>query len=150
MAKLQANCQSILVAPNALPDFWIFMYHISPLRYFLEGLAIAGISGMKVSCSDIELLEIPLPPGQGTCGEYLAAHLQQTTGMIMNPEATSDHCEYCPVSEANLVLESLGMEPEKARAWRNLGLLAVYVVVDIIALFAIYYLSRVPWKLRKT
>ncbi|KAI9151516.1 ABC multidrug transporter atrG [Paramyrothecium foliicola] len=41
-----------IVPPKALPGFWIFMYRISPLTYFLEGLAIAGLSGVAVACSD--------------------------------------------------------------------------------------------------
>jgi ATP-binding cassette, subfamily G (WHITE), member 2, PDR len=92
------------------------MYHISPLRYFLEGLAISGISGVNVSCSDIEFLEIPLPHDRGTCGEYLSAYLRYAKGTIENPETTSGHCKYCPVSEAGMVLESIDMESDKVRA----------------------------------
>ncbi|KAH7323258.1 BcatrD protein [Stachybotrys elegans] len=136
----------ILVAPHALPGFWMFMYRVSPLTYLLEGLAIAGISGASVVCSDIELLQIPLPGDRGTCGEYLAPYANASAGTIINPDISSGHCEYCPVSEADLVLRTLGMSSEKSRAWRNLGLLAAYVVFNIVAVFAVYYLARVPKK----
>lgn len=124
------------------------MYHMSPLRYLLEGLAITGISGARVSCSSIELLRIPLPPNRGTCGEYLAAYVQESPGTIISPHASGEDCEYCPVSEVDSVLDSLSMGSDKARAWRNLGLLAVYVVADVVAIFAIYYLARVTKKRR--
>jgi ATP-binding cassette subfamily G (WHITE) protein 2 (PDR) len=132
----------ILVQKKDMPGFWNFMYRVSPLTYFLEGLAIAGISGSKVTCSPVEKLHIPLPPGESTCMEYLKPYADVNGGSIL---ASSDgKCTYCPISEANRVLESLGMATDKAIAWRNFGLLAAYVVFNIVAIFALYYVARVP------
>jgi ABC-type multidrug transport system permease subunit len=136
----------ILVPPTGLPGFWKFMYRVSPLTYILEGLAIAGISGTTVACSAVEMLEVILPPDMGTCEEYMAAYIQSAGGYIANGSESSGYCLYCPVSDANMVLQSLGMGTEKMRAWRNLGLMAVYVVFDVLAVFLIYWLARVPRK----
>ncbi|KEY72791.1 hypothetical protein S7711_09510 [Stachybotrys chartarum IBT 7711] len=136
----------VLVSPTDLPGFWIFMYRVSPLTYFLEGLAIAGISGVDVTCSQIERLAIPLPSGRGSCGDYLAAYVQSGGGTILDPNSTIGPCEFCPISNADVVLHTLNMATDKARAWRNVGLMAVYVIINIIAIFGIYFLARVPRK----
>jgi ABC-type multidrug transport system permease subunit len=137
---------SILVAPDALPGFWIFMHRVSPLTYFLEALAIAGISGVKVDCSNIELLKIPMPSGQSDCGQYLAEYMKTATGTLMNAGSGASDCMYCPVSEADVVLQTLGMGTDKARGWRNLGIMGGFILFDVVAIFGIYYLARVPRK----
>jgi ABC-type multidrug transport system permease subunit len=143
----RTDSSSVLVSPTDLPGFWIFMYRVSPLTYFLEGLAIAGISGVSVACSQIERLAIPLPSGRGSCGDYLAAYVQSGGGgTILEPDSTIGPCDFCPISNADVVLHSLNMATDKARAWRNVGLMAVYVVINIIAIFGIYFLARVPRK----
>lgn len=138
----------VLVPPTGLPGFWIFMYRVSPLTYILEGLAIAGISGTSVACSAVEMLEVILPPNMGTCEEYLLAYIQTAGGYVANSDDSSGLCQYCPVSDANTVLRVLGMGTEKKRAWRNMGFMAAYVVFDILAVFLIYWLARVPRKRR--
>lgn len=65
------------------------MYRVSPLTYFLEGLAIAGISEKSVSCAAIEMLPIELPVDAGSCGEYLEAYMRTAGGHIANTGDTS-------------------------------------------------------------
>merc|ERR1712230_126871 len=34
----------VLVGPNAMPGFWIFMYRVSPFTYLVEGLLGNGVT----------------------------------------------------------------------------------------------------------
>uniref|UniRef100_A0A1Y1NHX7 ABC transporter domain-containing protein n=1 Tax=Photinus pyralis TaxID=7054 RepID=A0A1Y1NHX7_PHOPY len=134
----------ILVTPDHLPGFWKFMYRVSPLTYYLEGIAIAGIAGIRVQCSAVEMLHVPLPPGYASCEKYLEAYMRDTAGYVVNSESADGPCVFCPVSRADIVLKSLGLSTDKSIAWRNVGILAGYIVFDVICVFALYYLLRVP------
>ncbi|KAI0470238.1 ABC-2 type transporter-domain-containing protein [Xylaria cf. heliscus] len=133
----------VLVSPSSLPGFWIFMNRVSPLTYLLEGLAVAGVGDAKISCSAIETLNIPIPSGQdgATCGEYLAPFANSTGGYVVNPGATSD-CMYCIYTGVNSILKGFGMDTR--HAWRNVGIMASYVVFNIGLIFAGFWLLRVP------
>lgn len=139
--------ESVLVSPNDLPRFWIFMYYASPLTYFLEGLAIAGVAGTRVFCSGVEMLHTDVPPSFSpsaagrTCGDYLGPYARATGGYVANPDAAAD-CRFCQVSEADTVLRTLGMDPRAAVAWRNVGIMAAYVVFNVAATFGVYWLVR--------
>ncbi|KAI4597290.1 hypothetical protein KJ359_004395 [Pestalotiopsis sp. 9143b] len=133
----------ILVSPDTLRRFWIFMYRVSPLTYLLEGLAVAGLAHTEVTCSVKNSLRIPLPPDSAgaSCGDYLAAFAESAGGVVLNPSSYSD-CRYCTVSSVDMILASFGMSPQ--HTWRNVGILAVYVVFNILMTFGIYWLARVP------
>jgi ATP-binding cassette subfamily G (WHITE) protein 2 (PDR) len=132
----------ILVAPDRLPRFWIFMYRVSPLTYFLEGLATANFANAKISCAPSEVLILPLPLELGipNCGAYLESFAKHADGQILNPEDNSN-CTYCPYSEVNLILENFGMS---INPWRDVGIFSVYVFFNLLAIFAVYWLVRVP------
>lgn len=124
------------------------MYYLSPLSYFLEGVAIAGVASAKISCSDVETLHVDIPSefssASRTCGNYLQSYAEASGGYVVNPNAT-EGCQFCPVSQANSVLSgSLGMDPQAVIAWRNVGIMAVYVIFNITATFGIYWLVRGP------
>ncbi|OTA55242.1 hypothetical protein K449DRAFT_176834 [Hypoxylon sp. EC38] len=134
----------VLVSPNDLPHFWIFVYRASPLTYFVDGMVLAGLANTHIECSDVQLLHInpPLDASSNyTCGEYLAPYLQYAGGTLRNPAATTD-CLYCQVNQTNNLLQQLGMEIE--HAWRNVGYMVVYIVFNSLAIYAIYWLARVP------
>ncbi|OTA63684.1 hypothetical protein K449DRAFT_31387 [Hypoxylon sp. EC38] len=135
----------VLTPPDKLARFWIFMYRVSPLTYFIEGLATAGFAGVNVVCSTVELLHIPLSQESeaDTCGDYLAPFVASAGGQILNPQDNAE-CQYCPLSDADSILASFGMD--QRHAWRNVGLLAAYVVFNIFATVGIYWLARVPKK----
>ncbi|KAH9905245.1 ABC transporter-like protein [Xylariomycetidae sp. FL2044] len=137
----------ILVSPEDLPRFWIFMYYVSPFTSFLQGLAVAGLTGIDVHCSSIELtqLQIPVEFARRTCNDYLGQYALDTGGYIANPLATGD-CQYCPVSSSDTVLKSLGINSQ--HSWRNPGIMAAYVIFNIIATFIMYWLARAPHSIR--
>lgn len=127
--------------PSQLPRFWIFMYHLSPLTYLMEGLAVAGLSEAHLRCSDIETLRIPLPSlgGAITCDEYLQPYVQTFGGYVANTSNATD-CQYCPVSIVNTLLVGFGMDVK--HTWRNVGLLVVYVCFNISATFGVFWVKR--------
>ncbi|KAI4864928.1 hypothetical protein F4820DRAFT_422132 [Hypoxylon rubiginosum] len=132
---------SVLVSPNNFPRFWIFMYYVSPFTYFLQGLAAAGLAGVDIKCSPIELLELQIPHDSAarTRGDYLERYAIDTGGYVSNPSAITD-CQYCQVFNSDPVLEGLGINPQQY--WRNAGILAVYVVFNVIATFVICWSVR--------
>ncbi|VUC23836.1 unnamed protein product [Clonostachys rosea] len=139
----------ILVPPDSLGSFWIWMYRLSPLTYLTEGLALSGLGNATVVCSDIELLNVSLPRNSSngvTCAQYLEAHIKLVGGSVLNPEGT-DQCQVCPIANADTILALFGMR--SGVAWRNVGIMAAYVVFNMLATFGIYWLARVPRKLNK-
>lgn len=122
------------------------MYRVSPLTYFLEGMAITGTSGTNITCSKVEMLQIPMQAEAKTCGEYMAAYMREVEGALENSDSTTGPCLYCPISQSDTVLRSLGMSTNKSIAWRNAGILIGYVIFDILLVFVLYYLLRVPKK----
>ncbi|VUC35730.1 unnamed protein product [Clonostachys rosea] len=133
----------VLVSPIDLPRFWIFVYRVSPLTYFVNGMVLACLANTHIHCSDVQVLHIDPPSSlsNATCGEYLGPFLNYTSGTLRNPEASTD-CLYCPVDGTNELLDQLGMETE--HVWRNVGFMAAYVVFNAFATFLIYWLARVP------
>ncbi|KAK0630537.1 ABC drug exporter AbcA [Bombardia bombarda] len=136
----------ILSPPDKLARFWIFMYRVSPLTYFLEGLAVAGLANAKVTCSSIETIRIPLPNGSNSssCGQYLRPFVISVGGEILNPLENSADCQFCPYSDVNTLLNSFGMQTD--HRWRNAGFMAIYVVFNISMTFGVYWLVRVEKK----
>lgn len=143
------TCYRILVSPDELPRFWIFMYRVSPLTYFFEGLAIAGVAGVTVECAKKEIIKIPAPSDMKTCGEYLAPFIKRAGGYLSNSDQQgAEECRYCPVARADVVLDSIGMGMSKNTAWRNVGIAFGYIGFNILLVFALYWICRVPRRLK--
>ncbi|KAJ8113402.1 hypothetical protein ONZ43_g5165 [Nemania bipapillata] len=80
----------ILVTPDALPRFWIFMYRISPQTYLMNGLVLAGLANTEINCSPTDALQIDMLPNNATsCGSYLAEYVTTHGGYVINPEAAT-------------------------------------------------------------
>ncbi len=107
-------------------------------------MVFAGLANTQISCTDVEILHINPPAlSTATCSAYLGPYVQFAGGYIENPNATTD-CLYCPVSETNQVMSSLGLTVDIVSAWRDVGFMAAYVIFNILAVFAIYWAARVP------
>lgn len=107
-------------------------------------MVLACLANTHIECSEVQLLHINPPAALSsnlTCGEYLGAFADGAGGSLQNPEATTD-CLYCPVDQTNHLLQQLGMETE--HAWRNVGYMVVYIVFNTVAVYAIYWIARVP------
>lgn len=129
----------VMQTPSALPGFWIFMYRVSPLTYWVAGIAAAMLHGRQVSCAEAETSIFNPPAGQ-TCQDYMAAYLTQAPGTLQNPGATSG-CRYCALSVADQYLGSSNIF--WSERWRNFGLIWAYVVFNIAVATFLYYFFRV-------
>ncbi|GAP85100.2 putative multidrug resistance protein CDR1 [Rosellinia necatrix] len=133
----------VLVFPEHLPSFWIFVYRASPFTYLINGLIVTSLANTKITCSAAELLHLDLPLANGTCGDYLTTYAMSTNGYVDNPDSQQD-CLYCPLNDTTVFLDSIGMQT--ANDGRYAGYVAVYVVFNILAMFALYWIARVPKK----
>lgn len=129
-----------MATPQALPGFWIFMYRVSPFTYLISGMLSTAVGGASVHCSDAELLTVNPPAGQ-TCAEYLDPFVSELGGALLNGVATAD-CHMCPISSTDAFLAGLNISA--ADAWRNFGLMWVYIVFNVVVALLLYWLGRVP------
>jgi len=129
----------VMQSPQALPGFWIFMYRVSPLTYWVGGMADAMLYGRRIDCSMGETSIFQPPSGQ-TCGQYLDRYLRTASGTLQNPQATSD-CAYCALSSANQFLSSVNIK--WSDRWRDFGLMWVYIGFNVVAAIFLYWFFRV-------
>ncbi|KAL2817106.1 ABC-2 type transporter-domain-containing protein [Aspergillus granulosus] len=130
----------VLASPDALPGFWIFMYRVSPFTYLVSAMLSTGLSGTTVTCEAIEYLSFN-PPSNETCQSYMADYIASAGGYLKDPSATSN-CEFCTISSTDTYLASVSSY--YSDAWRNFGLMWVYILFNIVAAVSIYWLARVP------
>ncbi|KAL4866663.1 hypothetical protein BDV12DRAFT_187304 [Aspergillus spectabilis] len=131
----------VLSGPGAMPGFWIFMYRVSPFTYLVSAMLSTGLSGSSVECEAVEYLHFN-PPDNQTCLEYMKDFIDATgAGYLQDPSATSD-CAFCTMDKTDTYL--LGVSSKFDEAWRNFGLMWVYIVFNIAGAVGIYWLARVP------
>ncbi|PGH03637.1 hypothetical protein AJ80_08658 [Polytolypa hystricis UAMH7299] len=132
----------VLATKEALPGFWIFMYRVSPFTYLVSAMLSTGLSGSPVVCEDVELLRFN-PLSNQTCQEYMGPFMENYPpgGYLVNPSATSD-CGFCSMKDTDTFLASVGSF--YSDAWRNFGLMWVYIVFNVFMAAFIYWLARVP------
>ncbi|KAL2703108.1 hypothetical protein AAEP93_007406 [Penicillium crustosum] len=136
----------ILQPPSALPNFWMFMHHLSPLTYYVGGISAAALHGRKIQCSDRELRVFDPPSGQ-TCGQYLEKFLRTAAGEVYN-EAATEQCQYCSMRTADQYLA--GRAIYWSDRWRNFGIFWAYIIFNIFVAVGLYYIFRVLPHSRKT
>ncbi|KAI4152547.1 MAG: hypothetical protein LQ340_002854 [Diploschistes diacapsis] len=136
----------VLVGPQAMPGFWIFMYRVSPFTYLVEGLISTAVSGTAVTCAANEYLQFAPAPGGATCGEYMRQYIAEAGGYLLD-EGSRGVCKFCPIGSTDTYLAAINIY--FGHAWRDFGILIVYVVFNMGAAVAIYWLARVPKRSRE-
>lgn len=121
------------------------MNRVSPFTYIVEALLTTAIAGTNVVCEQVELLHFEPPSGQ-TCQAYMAPYMAQAGGYLTNGDATSD-CKFCPIAQTDVFLTAV--QYSYSHRWRNVGIIFVYIVVNIFGALGIYWLARVPKKAKK-
>lgn len=116
------------------------MYRVSPFTYLISAMLSTAVSGAPATCSDTELKLINPPSGQ-TCQEYLGPFLEKAGGSLDNGNATSQ-CQYCGIENTDSFLNQLSININDD--WRNFGLMWAYIVFNIAAALALYWLGRMP------
>ncbi|KAJ5917297.1 ABC multidrug transporter C [Penicillium verhagenii] len=130
----------VLATPSEMPRFWIFMYRVSPFTYLVSAMLSTGVSGTDAVCGAVEFLKMNPPPGD-TCYQYLSSYRDTYGGYIQNPNATSD-CAFCTIDTTDTYLAAVGSS--YSDAWRNFGLMWVYIIFNICMAVFIYWVARVP------
>ncbi|KAL4909703.1 hypothetical protein BDW74DRAFT_143551 [Aspergillus multicolor] len=130
----------VLAGPDVLPGFWIFMYRVSPFTYLVSAMLSTGVSGTDAYCEAVEFVSLE-PPANSTCGDYMGDYISRMGGYLQNANATSD-CQFCQIDNTDTFLSAV--YSSYSDAWRNFGLMWVYIAFNIAAAVFIYWLARVP------
>jgi ABC-type multidrug transport system permease subunit len=99
-----------------------------------------GVSGTTASCEQVEFLNLS-PPDNTTCYNFLQSYMDINQGYLQNPNATSD-CTFCQISSTDTFLAAVQSNFDDA--WRNFGLMWVYIAFNIAGAIFIYWIARVP------
>ncbi|KAI0969619.1 ABC-2 type transporter-domain-containing protein [Xylaria arbuscula] len=136
----------VLARPGQFPQFWIFLYRVSPFTYLVSALLSFSVGNTEVVCAKNELLTFD-PPANETCMTYMAAQLKVAGYLQPGTENNMANCQYCPIKDTNTYLASTSVI--FADRWRNFGLLFVYIGVNIAGALFLYWLTRVPKNFNK-
>ncbi|KAF5020600.1 hypothetical protein F66182_7369 [Fusarium sp. NRRL 66182] len=130
----------VLAPPDSFPRFWIFMYRVSPFTYLISAILSTAVANTNAVCADNEYVRFPPPSGQ-TCLEYMQPYMEQAGGYLVDENSTST-CTFCTIGDTNIFLE--GVQSRYSERWRNFGLMWVYIIFNVFAALALYWLIRVP------
>ncbi|KAL2833191.1 ABC-2 type transporter-domain-containing protein [Aspergillus pseudoustus] len=134
----------VSIPKSDFPDFWKWMHPVSPGTYLVGGVMSAAISGADVACSETEILRIQSLSGM-SCGAFMGSFANETGGVLLNPTAT-DVCQYCVLANTDQFLSRFDIY--YGDAWRNFGVLWIYIFFNIGAAMGLYWVFRMP-KVRK-
>ncbi|KAI0811858.1 ABC-2 type transporter-domain-containing protein [Xylaria sp. FL0064] len=133
----------VLARPGQFPQFWIFLYRVSPFTYLVSSLLSFSVGDTQVECARNEYLTFD-PPANQTCIQYMATQLQVAGYLEPGTENNMSNCQYCPTKDTNTYLAQTSVIFEDR--WRNFGLLFVYIGFNIVGALFLYWLTRVPKK----
>ncbi|KAK3381978.1 ABC-2 type transporter-domain-containing protein [Podospora didyma] len=129
----------VLASPDTLPRFWIFMYHLSPFTYLVSAMLSVGVANTAVQCASNEFLRFA--PANGTCREYMETYISIAGGYLDDPSNTVE-CAFCPMDNTNVFLASVHSSYDDR--WRNFGIMFAFIIFNIFAALAVYWIVRVP------
>ncbi|KXJ86959.1 ABC-2 type transporter-domain-containing protein [Microdochium bolleyi] len=129
------------VVPADLPEFWTFMYRVSPVNYMISGVMSSAMAGYEVSCDPSEVLHM-VAPANTTCADYLGPFVASSGGTVLGDPLAMGSCAFCPLATTDDFLARFGIS--YADRWRNFGLLWVYIIVNVGLALGLYWVFRVP------
>lgn len=100
-----------------------------------------GLAGTRVTCSDIEYVRFQAPSGQ-TCEAYMSEYIGTAGGYLLDPGASD--CQFCVIDTTDAFLTASNIS--YANRWRNYGILWAFVIFNVFAALALYWLVRMPKK----
>lgn len=136
---LYAFC-GILVGPNDLPRFWIFMYRVNPFTYLVSSFMATTLGQAPAYCDPTEFQRFFTPQSQ-SCGEYMREYISTAGGFLRDPQATGE-CHYCQMDNTDQFLQRINAD--WGNRWRDFGILWVYVAFNVAAAVFFYWAFRVP------
>ncbi|KAM0233020.1 hypothetical protein ACHAPO_007486 [Fusarium lateritium] len=132
----------VLVSPDAMPGFWIFMYRVSPFTYFFSGVLSVGLGNSQISCSTEEYLRFSPPPSMN-CSTYLEPYIKAFDGYLTSESMGSTaECVFCSGNDTNIFLETVSANYDDR--WRNFGIFWVYIIFNMAAAPVLFWITKVP------
>ncbi|XP_004349233.2 ATP-binding cassette transporter [Capsaspora owczarzaki ATCC 30864] len=113
-----------LLPPDAIRNFWIWMYWISPMHYAIEGLALNEFSGRMIDCSPSQLI----PPSSSPLFNLPFA------------DGGFNGTQVCPFPTGDGFLQSYGMN--LGDTWKTWDIIIVYIywlAALVVSFFCIKY-----------
>ncbi|KAH7314258.1 ABC-2 type transporter-domain-containing protein [Rhexocercosporidium sp. MPI-PUGE-AT-0058] len=114
----------------ALPDFWKWMYHVTPFTYLLEAMLGLVIHEVPVICSRDELAIIQPPPGS-SCTEYIGSYVMQAGGYVQTlPDGFCGYCQF-----ANGDQFGVGFNVFERNFWKDFWIFGAYVLFNFVFVY---------------
>lgn len=131
----------VAVPKPQIPKFWrSWLYQLNPFTRLIGGMLVTELHDLEVVCKESELNLFTAPAGQ-TCGEYMSAYFEAGGLGYITDNATSN-CQYCAYKVGDQYFPGLGLSYDNR--WRDLGILAAFIVSNLVILFigvsiSVYY-----------
>ena len=116
----------VLAPYSQIQPFWRYwLYYLNPFNYLMGSLLVFTTWDAVVVCTEAELAIFD-PPGNATCGSYLADYMMGMgrASNLLNPDATSA-CRVCQYKSGSEYLQTLNLN-EWSYAWRDTGIVALF------------------------
>ncbi|KAH4908209.1 hypothetical protein HBI80_056770 [Parastagonospora nodorum] len=114
----------------ALPDFWKWMYHVTPFTYLLEAMLGLVIHKVPVICSRDELAIIQPPPGS-TCHEYMSSYVMQAGGYVQTLD--DGFCGYCQFANGDQF--GVAFNVFERNFWKDFRIFGAYVLFNFVFIY---------------
>ncbi|KAI1387801.1 ATP-binding cassette transporter [Hypoxylon trugodes] len=137
-----------LSPPPLTPRGWRWFYNVSPLFYFVEGIATNAMHGLEIRCTESEISVFNVPDNQ-TCAEYAASFFNSSLsqGYLVDGGATGS-CAYCPFANGDEYVKQYDFDYNN-RA-RNVGIFIGFTLFNYTVVALMTYLIFIhKWKIPK-
>ncbi|KAF2191656.1 hypothetical protein K469DRAFT_487704, partial [Zopfia rhizophila CBS 207.26] len=119
----------------ALPEFWKWMYHVTPFTYLLEAMLGLVVHKLPVTCAEDELAIFQHPPGL-TCENYVGPYVLQAGGYVQT--LANGFCGYCQFRNGDQFVISFNVF--ERHFWRDFWLFWAYIVFNFAFVYACSWL----------
>lgn len=133
----------VIVLPDVMPGFWMFMYRINPFTYLIQGILATGLGNNSVTCADRELLTLRPPQGL-TCSSFLNPYIKVAGGYFYSLENGS--CSFCMMDDTDQFLTAANSPYN--RRWKHFGIFVAFIGINVICTIFLYWLFRVPKRVK--
>ncbi|KAK6884629.1 Multidrug resistance protein CDR2 [Candida tropicalis] len=133
----------VIVSPDVMPGFWMFMYRINPFTYLIQGILATGLGNNSVTCADRELLTLRPPQGL-TCSSFLNPYIKVAGGYFYSLENGS--CSFCMMDDTDQFLTAANSPYN--RRWKHFGIFVAFIGINVICTIFLYWLFRVPKRVK--
>lgn len=124
---------------SLMPGFWTFLWKVSSHTYYVQSLLGIVLNERPVVCASDEYNYFNPPDGKN-CGDFMKPYISNNGGYVKNPFDTSN-CGYCKYTTGTDFLKTI--DSAGSIKWRNFGFFFIYIIFNLVAMLALYYLLRV-------